>query len=88
MLLFRTWFAHSVLTLCFSSLCVTELRKKATQFQALAVAETIGHTLAEEALHEAEERAASCEIAEAVLISAAAGGRLLVEEKEEGGAGV
>lgn len=67
----------------------TELRKQAAQFKALALAETVGHTLAEEALHEAEERAASCEVAEAVLIGSAAGGeRRAAEEKEEGGAGI
>ena len=47
-----------------------ELREQAVKFKALALVETIGHTLAEEKMHEAEERAKSCEIAEAVLIGA------------------
>ena len=66
-----------------------ELRKQAAQFKALALAEAVGHTLAEEALHEAEERAASCEIAEAVLIGAADSGESRgADEKAEGGAGI
>jgi hypothetical protein len=49
-----------------------DLRQQASRFKALAIAEVIGHALAEEALHEAQQRAESCEIAEAVLLGAAA----------------
>lgn len=51
---------------------LVDLRQQASRFKALAIAEVIGHALAEEALHEAQQRAESCEIAEAVLLGAAA----------------
>ena len=51
---------------------LVDLRQQASRFKALAIAEVVGHALAEEALHEAQQRAESCEIAEAVLLGAAA----------------
>ena len=51
---------------------LADLRQQAAQFKALAITEVVGHALAEEALHEAEQRAETCEIAEAVLLGAAA----------------
>ena len=51
---------------------LADLRQQAAQFKALAITEVVGHALAEEALHEAQQRAETCEIAEAVLLGAAA----------------
>ena len=57
---------------CPLNFFLADLRQQAAQFKALAITEVVGHALAEEALHEAEQRAESCEIAEAVLLGAAA----------------
>ena len=60
------------IVLIFNNDNLADLRQQAAHFKALAITEVVGHALAEEALQEAEQRAESCEIAEAVLLGAAA----------------